>query len=286
MKQKKKTVPDIVGRKGDSQPLVMVTGYDYTSARLLDMAGVDIILVGDSASMVMLGEESTLPISLDEILVFTRGVTRAAEHALVVADLPFLSYGLDSSESVRNAGRLLKEGGAAAVKLEGGEELVDHVRHLTRCNIPVMGHLGLTPQSFHQMGGHRLQGRDIKAAKKLFKDAQCLVEAGVFAIVLEGIPALVAEAVTGSVEVPTIGIGAGPGCDGQVLVWQDLLGMNLSFRPRFVKQYARLEETILDALGGFCQEVRDGGFPVEQHCYPLRDKELASWLAARARDDR
>jgi 3-methyl-2-oxobutanoate hydroxymethyltransferase len=273
------TVPKIRAAKGQGPPLTMVTAYDFTSARLADKAGVDLILVGDSASMVMLGHDSTLPVTLEEMLVYTRGASRGVETALVVGDLPFLSYGLSVGESVRSAGRLIQEGGAQAVKLEGGRAMAEHVARMVACGIPVMGHLGLTPQSVHKFGGHKVQGRSIEAVEGLLADARTLVEAGVFAIVLEGLPARVATTLTGAVPVPTIGIGAGAGCDGQVLVWQDLLGLNLSFSPRFVKRYARLEETVLEAVGRFCQEVRDGKFPSVEHSYELADPELEEWLS-------
>jgi 3-methyl-2-oxobutanoate hydroxymethyltransferase len=275
----KVTVPKIRAAKGGSPPLTMVTAYDTTSARLADKAGVDLILVGDSASMVMLGHDSTLPVRLEEMLVFTRGVSRGTERALVVGDLPFLSYGLSVGESVRNGGRLIQEGGAQAVKLEGGRAMAEHVLRMVECGIPVMGHLGLTPQSVLKMGGHKVQGRSVAAVQGLMADARALVEAGVFSIVLEGLPARVATVLTRLVPVPTIGIGAGAGCDGQVLVWQDLLGLDLSFAPRFVKRYARLEETVIEAVGRYCQEVRDGKFPAAEHSYELSDPELEEWLS-------
>jgi 3-methyl-2-oxobutanoate hydroxymethyltransferase len=277
------TVPRIRAAKGGGTALSMVTAYDYTSARLAELAGVDMILVGDSASMVMLGESSTIPVTLEEMLVFTRGASRAVERALLVGDLPFLAYGLSVPESVRNAGRLMKESGAHAVKLEGGRKMAEHIAAIAACGIPVMGHLGLTPQSVHTMGGHRVQGRSVAAAEALLADARALVAAGIFALVLEGLPARVAAALTRAVPVPTIGIGAGAGCDGQVLVWQDLLGLDLSFTPRFVKRYARLEETIVEAVGRFCQEVRDGKFPAEEHSYSSADPELEAWLDAQQR---
>jgi 3-methyl-2-oxobutanoate hydroxymethyltransferase len=279
MNPSKVTVPKIRASKGQGPPLTMVTAYDFTSARLADRAGVDLILVGDSAAMVMLGESSTLPIKLDEMLVFVRGAARGAERALVVGDLPFLSYGLNAGESVRNAGRLVQEGGAQAVKLEGGRAMAEHVARIVDCGIPVMGHLGLTPQSLHKMGGHKVQGKTIRAVEDLLADARALEDAGVFAVVLEGLPTRVAAVLSGAIGVPTIGIGAGAGCDGQVLVWQDALGLNLSFAPKFVKRYARLEETVVEALGRFCQEVRDGKFPAAEHSYELADPELDAWLS-------
>ena len=279
MNPSKVTVPKIRASKGHGPPLTMVTAYDFTSARLADRAGVDLILVGDSAAMVMLGESSTLPIKLDEMLVFVRGAARGAERALVIGDLPFLSYGLNAGESVRNAGRLVQEGGAQAVKLEGGRAMAEHVARIVDCGIPVMGHLGLTPQSLHKMGGHKVQGKTIRAVEDLLADARALEDAGVFAVVLEGLPTRVAAVLSGTIGVPTIGIGAGAGWDGQVLVWQDALGLNLSFAPKFVKHYARLEETVVDALGRFCQEVRDGKFPAAEHTYELTDAELDVWLS-------
>lgn len=285
MHRSKMTVPRILASKGRTEPMTMVTAYDFTSARLADRAGVDMILVGDSASMVMLGNPSTVQVSLEDMLLFTRAASRGAQRALIVGDLPFLSYGVSLSASVESAGRMIKEGGAQAVKLEGGREMCEHVSRIVQCKIPVMGHLGLTPQAIHQMGGHRVQAKSIQQAKKLLEDARCLVEAGVFAMVLEGIPAPVAKWVSQSIPVPTIGIGAGAACDGQVLVWQDLLGLDLSFAPRFLKRYARLEENIVEALQLFCEEVRSGKFPEDAHSYPVEDKELLEWLESSSEEE-
>ena len=264
----KKTVSvlDILGKKG-KEPIVMVTSYDSTMARIMDEADVDIILVGDSGGMVMAGLDSTLGVTMDMMLLYVKSVTRAKPKALVVADLPFLSYQTSVPDAVRNAGRFLQEAGAQAVKLEGGQRVIEQVRAIVKADIPVMGHLGLTPQSIHAFGGYKVQGRGEDAAKLLKENALLLQDAGVFSLVLECVPTTVAMEVSQALSIPTIGIGAGPHCDGQVLVIQDLLGMNREFKPKFVKRYANLFDTIKDAVNTYSKEVRKGEFPGEEHCF-------------------
>ncbi len=239
----------------------MLTAYDATMARLLDGAGIDILLVGDSLGMVVMGYETTVPVTLDMVLHHCRAVVRGTRRALVVADLPFLTYQVDETETLRNAGRLIQDGGAAAVKIEGGHAILEPAQRLRDAGIPVMGHLGLTPQSVHQIGGFRPQAQTAEAGERLIEDAIALESAGAFAIVLESIPADLATRVTSSVGVPTIGIGAGPGCDGQVLVSYDMLGLFDEFVPSFVKQYARVGETVVDAARAYADDVRSGRFP-------------------------
>ena len=246
-------------RRGEK--IAMLTAYDATMARLLDRAGIDVLLVGDSLGMVVLGYDTTVPVTLDDMLHHTRIVVRGTERALVVADMPFLSYQVSPSEAVRNAGRLMKEGGAAAVKLEGGRAVIDVVKRLVDVGIPVMGHLGLLPQSVHQVGGFHKQATRPEEVETLLADAAALEAAGAFSIVLESIPSEVAKAATAHVSVPTIGIGAGPYCDGQVLVCSDMLGFFDEFVPPFVKQYAQLADTILTAGKAYIEDVRDGTFP-------------------------
>lgn len=260
------TVLDILGKKG-KQHIVMVTSYDSTMTRIIDEADVDIILVGDSAAMVMAGLDSTLGITMDQMVYHTLCVTRVKPKSLVIADMPFLSYQTSVPDAVRNAGRFLKEAGAQAVKLEGGQRVIEQVKAIVRADIPVMGHLGLTPQSIHAFGGFKVQGRGEEAARLLKENALLLQDAGVFSIVLECVPSLVAKDVTEALDIPTIGIGAGPHCDGQVLVAQDLLGMMKEFKPKFVKRYANLFETIKGAVDTYAQEVRSGAFPDDEHCF-------------------
>jgi 3-methyl-2-oxobutanoate hydroxymethyltransferase len=261
MRSPRVTVPDFRQKKARGERIAVLTAYDATMARLLDTAGVDALLVGDSLGMVVLGHETTLPVTLDQMVHHTRAVSRGASRALVIADMPFLSYQTSVAEAVRNAGRLLQEGGASAVKLEGGTPVVDVVRRLVDVGIPVMGHLGLLPQSVHRLGGHVRQATQPGDADALVGDARLLEQAGAFAIVLESIPFDVAQAVTAAVSVPTIGIGAGPDCDGQVLVCNDMLGLTDGFVPSFVKQYAHLRDTIVDAARSYVADVRDKHFP-------------------------
>ncbi|MFS8570959.1 MAG: 3-methyl-2-oxobutanoate hydroxymethyltransferase [Thermaerobacter sp.] len=265
------TVRTLQRMKREGRPITMLTAYDYPTARLLDQAGVDVLLVGDSLGMTVLGYESTVPVTLDDILHHTRPVARAARRALVVADLPFLTYQVSVEDALRSAGRLLAEGGAQAVKLEGGAAVVDTVRRLVEAGIPVMGHLGLTPQSVHALGGYRVQGRTEAAARQLLEDAQRLAEAGAFALVLEMVPRQLARRVTEAVPIPTIGIGAGPDCDGQVLILHDLLGLYAGKSPKFAKQYVDLSAAIRDAVGRFIDEVRTGAFPTDEHSFSMDD---------------
>ncbi len=254
--------------RAEGDPIVMLTAYDYTFAALLDEAGVDVLLVGDSVATVVQGEDTTVPVTLDEMVYHSKLVARAARRALVVADLPFLSYQISEEEALRNAGRLMKEARVEGVKLEGGAAVADSVRRLTDAGIPVMGHLGLTPQSIHAFGGYAVRGR-AEEGERLLEDARCLADAGVFALVLEKIPADLAARVTQAISVPTIGIGAGPHCSGQVLVSYDMLGLFERFRPRFVRRYAELGDTIRDAVRRFGEDVRTGTFPNAEESYDL-----------------
>jgi 3-methyl-2-oxobutanoate hydroxymethyltransferase len=260
------TIPEFRARKGQ-QRLVCLTAYDVLTARILDGAGVDLLLVGDSLGNVVLGYETTLPVTLDQMLSHTAAVVRARPRALVVADLPYLSFHISPEDTVRSAARFIREAGADGVKLEGGGVRLPHVRALTEAEIPVMGHLGLTPQSVLEFGGYRVQGRTEAAAERILTDARSLEEAGCFAVVLEGIPTGLADRVTAAIGIPTIGIGAGPGCDGQILVTPDLLGMGPHV-PRFVRRYADLQATIGKAVREFASDVKEGNYPGPKECYP------------------
>jgi 3-methyl-2-oxobutanoate hydroxymethyltransferase len=261
MEAKRIRVPDFAARKRQGEKIVMLTAYDATMARLLDRAGVDAILVGDSLGTVILGLETTLPVTLDAMVHHTRAVVRGAERAFVIADMPFLTFQVSVAESVRNAGRLLQEGGAAAVKLEGGRPVVDVVKRLVDIGIPVMGHLGLQPQSVHQAGGYVKQATQPAAVDALMIDALALQDAGAFSLVLEAIPGDVARTVTRELAIPTIGIGAGPDCDGQILVSYDMLGLFDGFVPSFVHQYAKLGEAVVAATREYASDVRAGRYP-------------------------
>ncbi len=250
--------------KEAGEPIVCITAYDFPTARLVDEAGIPVILVGDSLGNVVLGYDSTIPVTLNDVLYHTRAVARAASNALVVADMPFMTYSVSPEDALRNAARLLQEGGAQAVKLEGGTFVAPTVRRLTESGIPVMGHVGLTPQSLHQLGGYRVQGRTAEQARILLDDALAIEEAGAFAVVLEAVPAGIAEVVTRKLTVPTIGIGAGRGCAGQIQVLHDILGLG-SRRPRHSKQYAELNETIRAALDSYASDVAAGRFPTDEH---------------------
>ncbi len=261
----KLSIPELRGRKSVGPKLTMLTAYDDPTARLVDGAGIDLILVGDSVGMVCLGYPDTVPVTMDEMVHHTAAVARGAEQAVVVGDLPFLSYQVSAEEAVRNAGRLFKEARADCVKLEGGRSQADKVAAIVRAGIPVMGHIGLTPQTATQLGGFKVQGKDPAAAQALVDDALALEEAGAFAVVVECVPSSLGDKVTQAVSIPTIGIGAGPGCDGQVLVLHDLVGLFDRFVPRFVKRYANLSEEISKAVGEFKAEVEGGAFPGEEH---------------------
>lgn len=264
----KNTVVTFREAKGQAK-LVMLTAYDYSTARVIDMAGVDALLVGDSLGMVMLGYPDTLSVTVDDMVRHCAAVSRGAEKALVVCDMPFMSYHVSVEDTVRNAGRLMTEGRAQAVKLEGGAEFAAEVRALTRASIPVMGHLGLTPQSVNAFGGFKVQGKTLAAAHKLLDDARALQDAGAFSLVLECVPAPLAERIAQALSIPVIGIGAGAGCDGQVLVWQDMTGMTLGHLPRFVKRFGDVGASLRSAVEAYAREVRAGAFPGEDHGYAL-----------------
>jgi 3-methyl-2-oxobutanoate hydroxymethyltransferase len=269
--------------KRRGQKLVMVTAYDFPSARIADDAGVELVLVGDSAGMVVLGNESTVPVTMEELLMLTRAVARGAKRPLVIADMPFGSFQVSDDGAVANAVRFVKEGGADAVKLEGAGPTLSRVSAIVGAGVPVMGHVGLTPQSATMLGGFKAQGRTAAKAEQLYEDALALEAAGCFAVVLEAVPAQVAARVTEALRVPTIGIGAGADCDGQVLVWHDLLGLYEGKAPRFVKRYADLAAEAKHALEAYAEDVRERRFPEEQHTYAIPDEELESfesWLAA------
>lgn len=254
-------VTELRSMKERGEKIAVLTAYDATMARLLDRAGIDVILVGDSLGMVILGYDTTLPVTLEMMIYHTQAVSRGAKRALIVADMPFMTYQLAPAEAIRNAGRLLQEGGAAGVKIEGGEHMAETAKRMTEIGIPVMGHLGLTPQSVHQLGGFRQQAKTTESANKLIHDAVLLEQAGVFSIVLENIPAEVAREVTASVNVPTIGIGAGSFCDGQVLVSYDALGLFEGPVPPFVKQYSQLGDDVILGTRAYIEDVRSGRFP-------------------------
>lgn len=261
------TIHDVLQLYADDTPIAMVTAYDFTLARLVDKADIDIVLVGDSLGNVIQGHDNTVPVEVDDIIYHTRAVVRGTTTAHIVADLPFMSYQASPDDGLRNAGKLLKKGRAQAVKLEGGERLAPMVDRMTDAGIPVVGHLGLTPQSVHAFGGYRVQGRGDEAADQLIADARALEDAGAYMLVLEMVPAALARRVTDELSIPTIGIGAGDATSGQVLVLQDLLGMNTDFSPRFVKRFAELESTIVDALERYGDEVRQRAFPDDDHAY-------------------
>lgn len=261
------TVPSLIEKKRRGEKLVTLTAYDATFARIFDDAGVDALLVGDSLGMVIQGNETTLPVTLDEMIYHTRAVRRGARRALVIADMPYLTYQDDPHQAVQNAGRLLKEAGAQAVKLEGGAAFAEVIERMVRASIPVMGHLGLMPQSVHALGGFKVQGKSADARRRLLDDAQRLEDAGCFSIVLEAIPQDLAEEITATLSIPTVGIGAGAGCDGQILVCYDLLGMNPDFTPKFVKRYDDLYSRIRGATEAYAEEVKRGAFPDAAHSF-------------------
>ncbi|MRR57909.1 MAG: 3-methyl-2-oxobutanoate hydroxymethyltransferase [Deltaproteobacteria bacterium] len=265
--KRKRTILDIRGMKQHGEKISMLTCYDYPTARILDECGVDILLIGDSVGVVFSGYDNTLPVTMDEMVYHTRAVARARPKALVVADLPFLSYQTDIRDARINAGRLIKDGGAEAVKLEGGENVAECIKAVVDMDIPVMAHIGLTPQSIHRMGGYKVQGKGEGAGDKLLADALAIQSAGAFAVVLEGIPLRLAARITDELDIPTIGIGAGPSCDGQVLVIHDILGLCEKYSPKFVKRYADVKSVIAEAAGRFTAEVKAGEFPTEDHSF-------------------
>ena len=272
-------ISDIKEMKSRGEKIPMITAYDYTSARIVDAAGIPIILVGDTLGQVVLGYNSTLPVTMDEMIHHTKAVARGSEHSLIVGDMPFMSYQASMSEALHNAGRFLQEGGAHTVKLEGGVNMAPTVQRMVSCGIPVMGHIGLTPQSVNQMGGYKVQGRTLKAAVRLMEDARSLEEAGAFALVLECIPTSLARLITERVSIPTIGIGAGKECDGQVQVFHDMLGLFTDFVPKHAKQYANLGETIAAAVAEYMSEVKDQSFPSREHSYHIKEEVLAELQA-------
>lgn len=273
----RKTVRDITEMKGRDEKITMLTAYDVSFARLIDGSDIDVVLVGDSLGMVALGYDSTVPVTMEEMLHHCRAVSRGVQHAVLVGDMPFLSYQVSVEQAVANGGRFLKEAGCDAVKIEGGDVVCPQVRAMVRAGIPVMGHLGLTPQTAGQLGGYKVQGRDLDSARRMLADAKALQDAGVFSLVLECVPDQLAAVITESVSIPTIGIGAGPQCDGQVLVTHDLVGLFEKFIPRFVKQYAHLAPVLKEALAAFRDEVRQGVFPGAEHSF-IAEKNLRQML--------
>jgi 3-methyl-2-oxobutanoate hydroxymethyltransferase len=276
--RKKVTTSTLRARKERGEPITMLTAYDYPTALAMDRAGVDAILVGDSLGMVVLGYDTTLPVTMDDMLHHCKAVARGAKSAHLVGDMPFLSYQVSAAEAVRNAGRFLQEAGMDAVKLEGGSERLEAIAAILSAGIPVMGHLGLTPQSIHQLGGYRPQARNGNAAQHLLKEALLLQEAGCFSLVLESIPSRLAEYISKRLEIPTIGIGAGPGCDGQVLVTHDLLGLFERFTPKFAKQYAHLHDEMARAFSTYISEVEAHTFPGEEHSVDMPEEEWQMFL--------
>ncbi len=269
------TISDIRGMKEKGEKIAMLTAYDYSTAKLMDEAGIPIILVGDSLGMVTLGYETTIPVTMDEMIHHTKAVVRGATHALVVGDMPFMTYHVSVEDALRNAARFIQEGGAQAVKLEGGETVADKVKRMVECGMPVLGHIGLTPQSVHQFGGFKVQGRTPEAAVRLLNDARALDEAGVFGIVLETVPAPLSKLITETVSVPTIGIGAGPHCDGQVQVVNDILGLFTDFVPKHAKQYAVLYDVIKGAVSDYISEVQEQTFPTSKQSYTMDESIIA-----------
>lgn len=261
------TINDFFKKKAEGEKITMLTAYDFPLAQVVDEAGIDAILVGDSLAMVVQGQETTLPVTMEDMLYHTKIVSRAAKNAMVIGDMPFLSYQTGIDEAVRNAGLFLKEGGAQAVKLEGGATVIEQIKAITKYDIPVMAHIGLTPQSIHKMGGFKVQGRDEEVAKRLVADAHAVEEAGAFSVVLEAIPTELAKRITSELKIPTIGIGAGPYCDGQVLVLHDILGLFERFTPKFVKRYANLKDEVLKAVKIYKEEVEKGIFPSDEHSF-------------------
>ena len=266
------TIRDLARMKRRGEKIPMVTAYDYTSAQLVERAGIPLILVGDSLGQVVLGYDTTVPVSMDDMIHHVKTVVRGTRLAHVVGDLPFLSYHTGVSDAIRNAGRLLKEGGAQSVKLEGGRAQADTVSRIVQSGIPVMGHIGLTPQAVNQLGGYRVQGKSVKDAARLMDDAHSLEEAGAYAIVIECVPAPLARMITERVSVPTIGIGAGAGCDGQVQVFHDMMGLYEDFTPKHARRYAHLGQAIVEATENYVADVQDGTFPNESESFPLSDK--------------
>lgn len=274
MAPKKVTTTTIRQMKEKNEPIAMITAYDYAWAKLFDEAGAEMLLVGDSLGNVVLGYDSTLPVTMEDMIHHTKAVCRGAQQAMVVVDMPFMSYQISVQDALKNAGRLMKESGAQAVKLEGGVEMYDTVKAIVTAGIPVVGHIGLTPQSVHQLGGFKVQGKEAAAAKKLIEDAEKIAEAGAFSIVLECVPAALAEMVTKRINIATIGIGAGAGCDGQVLVYHDMLGLLSGFTPKFVKKYKNLHDEIIEGAQQYISEVKSRQFPSEEYIFKIDQETL------------
>ena len=270
----KNTAATFAAAKAKGEKLSMLTAYDYSTAKLEDESGINGILVGDSLGNVVLGYEDTVSVTMEDMIHHGAAVARGAKNALVVVDMPFMSYEVTVEEAVRNAGRLMKEGRAGAVKLEGGVRVAEQIRAIVKAGIPVMGHIGLTPQSINVFGGFKVQGKSEEAARALLADAKAVEEAGAFAVVIEAVPAALAQMITDAVSIPTIGIGAGVGCDGQILVYQDMLGMFSDFTPKFVKRYANVGEVMREAFANYAAEVASGAFPTEEHTYKIKDDVL------------
>ena len=268
------TVRDLARMKAQGEKIPMITVYDYTTARLADAAKIPVVLVGDSLGMVVMGHDSTLPVTMEDMIHHTKAVARGTKEALLVADMPFMSYQIDPAQAMANAGRLLQEGGAQSVKLEGGRPMAETVQRIVDCGIAVMGHIGLTPQSVHAFGGYRVQGREIKEAEGLIMDAEAIQEAGAYALVLELVPAPLAELISRRLTIPTIGIGAGAGCDGQVQVLHDMLGLFTDFVPKHAKQYANLGQIIQEAFCQYAEEVRQGIFPTSKESFTMDPETL------------
>ena len=277
------TITEIKQMKQRKEKIPMLTAYDYVTAKIVDEAGVPLILVGDSLGMVMLGYESTIPVTMEEMLHHTKAVVRGARKSLIIGDMPFMTYHISVSDTLRNAGRFIQDGGAQAVKLEGGEVVAEKIRRLTDCGVPVMGHIGLTPQSIYQLGGFKVQGKTPEVAKRLLKDACILEQAGAFSVVLECIPAPLSKLITQKVNIPTIGIGAGPDCDGQVQVISDILGIYTDFVPKHAKQYAKLAEEIKAAVSEYIAEVKSESFPTGKQSYTM-DESLLSLIENQSPD--
>lgn len=272
--REKITLATLAERKAQGEPVTWLTAYDYPTALLMDRAGVEMILVGDSLGMTVLGYPTTLPVTMEEMLVFTKAVCRAVTHAFVVGDMPFMSYQVSCEEAIRNAGRFMAQAGTDAVKLEGGARVASTIEAITNAGIPVLGHIGLTPQSYTQLGGFKAQGRTAKAAAQLIEDARVLEEAGACAILVECVPAEVAGAIHERATIPIYGIGSGASVDGQLLVSHDVLGLFERFTPKFVKRYANLSEALVEAFSSYCSDVKSGRFPQPEHCYSMRHGEL------------
>ena len=278
MSRTKITILDLHEKKQVGEPITMLTVYDYPTGQWADQAGIDVVLVGDSLGMVLLGREHTMSVTMEEMLQHCKAVARGAKHPLLVGDMPFLSYQVDVKEAIRNAGRFLKEGGMDVVKLEGGREIAPTVKAIVDAGIPVMGHIGLTPQTVSRLGGYRVQGKDVKSAKALIDDALALEDAGLFSLSIEAVPSQVAKLITERVKIPTIGIGSGPHCDGQTLLIFDVIGLFDRFVPKFVKQYANVLPDIVQALSTYRQEIITGTFPGPEHCYGMSEDALNALL--------